>query len=177
MDWILANIPFLCVLVILILKIVIGFKRGIIKELCSIVSFIMSSLIVILLSGLVRNYFDNDRILFVLTIILLVLLIVVYKIIDLALTTIKFIGRIVAKSKINKILGAVLGIAETVIIVWTIYCLIIIFNGGAIESVIMNCTKANPFMKFMYEYNYLYSLVASIFSKIGAVNIWQKLGM
>lgn len=177
MDWILGNIPFLCVVLVLILKVISGIKRGIIKEICSLVSFFMSSIIILLLAVLVRGYFNNDRILFVLTIILLVLMIVVYKILDLALTTLKFIGKLTNKSIISKLLGAVFGVAETVLIVWAIYCLTIVFNGGAIEKAIIDCAKSNPVMRIMYEYNYLYSLLSSLGAQIGSINLWEKLGM
>ena len=70
MQWILVNIPFLIAVVLMIVLMGIAFKNGAIKTIGGIVSAIVSSILVILISFLVREYFYNEKLVMVLTIVL-----------------------------------------------------------------------------------------------------------
>ena len=177
MNSILVQIPFFIVVILLIVKIIMAVKKGAVKELCSLVSIILASLAVLLIAFAIRKYFDEDRVIFVLTIILVFLLVIIYRILDLALTTLKLIAKLPVVSFVNKLLAIPVAICEVVILVWAVYCLIMVYDAGAFEDWIMNCVRGNQLMKLLYQYNYLYSIIASFSTTLASYDIWGKLGM
>lgn len=176
-NWFVANIPFFILLVFVAVKIVFAVKKGAVKELCSFISIIIASILVLLIGFGVRKFFNQERILFVVTIVLLLILLVIYKVLDLFFTTLKIISKLPVISLINKFLGAVIVFAETVIVVWAVYCLIMIFDTGAFEGWIMDCVRNNKVMRYLYENNLMYSIVAKFSDKLANFDILGKLGM
>lgn len=177
MDFLVTQLPFIVVCVILIIKMIFGIRKGAVKELCSTVSMVIASILVLLIAFAVRKYFDQERVIFVITLILLFLLVIVYKIIDLALTTLKIISKLPGVNFINKIIAIPLVICEVVIMVWAVYCMVMVLDAGAFESWIMNCVRNNAVMRYLYQYNYMYEIVAKFSSTLRGIDIWGKLGM
>ncbi len=177
MSSILVQIPFFVVIILLIVKIIMAVKKGAVKELCSLVSIILASLVVLLIAFAVRKYFDGDRVIFVLTIIMLFLLVIIYRILDLALTTLKLIAKLPVVSFVNKLLAIPVAICEVVVLVWAVYCLIMVYDVGAFEGWIMDCVRNNQLMKLLYQYNYMYSIIANFSTTLASYDIWSKLGM
>ena len=177
MEWFIVNIPFFVMVLFLIIKIVVGTKRGAVKELCSFVSAIIAAVVVLLIGFAIRKYIDHDRIIFIVTLLLLFIMITLYRILTLFFTTLKIITKLPGVSLVNKILSITVVIAEVVIVVWTIYCVVMVFEQGAFAKLIFDCVKNNPVMKFLYEYNYMYAIVAKFSSRLAELNIWQYIGM
>ena len=177
MEWFLVNIPFFVLVIFLVIKIIVGVKRGAVKELCSFVSAIIAAIVVLLIGFAIRKYIDHDRVIFIVTLLLLFLMITLYRILAMFFTTLKIITKLPGVSFINKLLSIPVVIAEVVIIVWTVYCVVMVFEQGAFAKVIFDCVKNNPIMKFLYEYNYMYAIVAKFSSRLADLNIWQYIGM
>lgn len=177
MDWVIANLPVLIILALLIAKVISGLKRGFVKELCALVSVIGASVAILLIAFAIRQFFDSERVIFVITLILLVLLGIVYKIIDLALTGLKIISKIPGVGLVNKLCGVVIGVLEVVVSVWAIYCLVMVYDMGAFERWVMDGVQNSSIMKSLYEYNYLYSFIGNFSDRLKDVDIWAKLGM
>lgn len=177
MDSFMVQIPFIVVLVILVLKIIFATKKGAVKELCSVVSAIIASIAVLLIAFAVRKYFDQERVIFVITLVLLFLLIIVYKILDLAFSTLKIIAKLPVVNLANKIIAVPLAIVEVIVFVWAVYCMVMVLDTGAFEDWVMDCVKNNMVMKLLYQYNYMYSIVANFSSTLREVDVWSKLGM
>lgn len=177
LDMLITNIPFIVVCIILIVKIITSVKRGIVKELCGLISIIFASIAVLLIAFAVRKFFTGERIIFVITLVLLFLLIIVYKIVDLALTTLKLVAKVPVVSLVNKLLAIPFAVAEVVIFTWAVYCMIMVLDTGAFEACVMNCVRNNPIMEMLYKNNYLYSIVANFSTTLHDFDIWGKLGM
>lgn len=176
-NWFIANIPFFVLVIFLVVKIIVGVKRGAVKELCSFVSAIIAAVVVLLIGFAIRKYIDHDRIIFIVTLLLLFLMITLYRILSMFFTTLKIITKLPGVSFINKLLSIPVVLAEVVIVVWTIYCVVMVFEQGAFAKLIFDCVKNNPIMKFLYEYNYMYAIVAKFSSRLAELNIWQYIGM
>ena len=176
-NWFIANIPFFVLVIFLVIKIIVGVKRGAVKELCSFVSAIIAAVVVLLIGFAIRKYIDQDRIIFIVTLLLLFLMITLYRILSMFFTTLKIITKLPGVSFINKLLSIPVVLAEVVIVVWTIYCVVMVFDQGAFAKVIFDCVKNNPVMKFLYEYNYMYAIVAKFSKSLAALDIWHYIGM
>lgn len=177
LDWAIINLPFIITIVLFLIFAVRAFKNGFIEELCAVISAIIASVAILLLAVAVHGVFDKERIQFVVAIVLIILLGIVYKLLSYFFTSIKAISKLPVISVLDQILGMLMAVAETVVIVWAIYCVVIILGGGSFGTWILRCVNANPLMKLMYQYNYLYGVVTNLSDKIAAIDIWAKLGM
>lgn len=177
LDWLVVNLPFLCVVVLLIIRAIVATKRGMVKEICSVIATVVASIAVLLIALAIRKYFDQDRIIFVATIILMVILGLLYKIIDGFLVTLKLVAKLPVLKQVDKVFGLIIAIVEVVFVVWVVYCVVLILDVGLFESWIMNCVKNNYFMRFLFEYNYLYKWIAPISKTLQSIDIAGKLGL
>ncbi|MCR4677134.1 MAG: CvpA family protein [Lachnospiraceae bacterium] len=176
-NWFLVNVPFLVLVLFLVIKIIVGFKRGAVKELCSFVSAIIAAVVVLLIGFAIRKYIDQDRVIFIVTLLLLFLMITIYRILSLFFTTLKIIAKLPGVSAVNKLLSVPVVICEVIIVTWTVYCVVMVFDQGAFAKCIFDCVQANPIMKFLYEYNYMYAIVARFSHTLAAIDIWKYIGM
>lgn len=177
LQTVLINIPFLVACLLLIIKIPTSIKRGFVKELCSVVSIIIASVLVLLIAFAIKKYVNQERLVFCISVVLLILLLIIYKIIDLGLTTLKLISKLPVVSFFNKIIALPFAIFEVVVLIWAVYCLVMVLDAGALGTWIMNCVRVNPIMKFLYQYNYMYNIVAKFSETLKAVDIFAKPGM
>lgn len=176
-DWILLNLPFLIAMILFIIFCIRSIKDGFVNELFSFICAIIAAIAIALLAVAVHGVFDNQRIQFVVAIVLLILLGIIQKMLNLLFSPIKLAAKLPIVKILDKVAGIVMAAFETIIIVWVVYCVVIIVGAGSMGTWILNCVKANPLMKVLYEYNYLYSIVSSISSKLQGIDVWGILGM
>lgn len=177
LDWVLLNIPFLCAIVFMIVRMIIATKRGMVKEICSVIATIVASAAVLLIALAIRKYISHDKVIFVLTIVLMVILGLFYKIIDGFLITLKLVAKLPVLKSIDKVCGIIIAIAETVLVLWVVYCMIMILDAGVLEGYVINCVRNNAIMRFLYEHNYLYVWISPISTKLKEFDIINKLAM
>ena len=67
---------------------------------------------------------------------------------------------------LDKLLGIVVGILETVLIVWTIYAFNIFRDLGTLGQVIVDYTRDSRILTCLYENNYLAYLVEQLGQKL-----------
>ena len=66
----------------------------------------------------------------------------------------------------DKLLGIIVGILETILILWTLYTFVMLMDLGAIGNQIVSYTKESNVLRWFYENNYLAYLLESVSSKI-----------
>lgn len=159
----------LVILAILILtwRIAEGVKKGMVKEIISFVSLIVLSLAVALLGMALSKYFQKDMISMAVAIILLLLLGIVHSLLGLVFFPAKLIAKLPLVRSLNKVLGAVIGILETILIIWTAYCILYTFETDVIWEQILEYVAGSRVLTFLYEHNYLRYLVDLCASKLG----------
>lgn len=160
------NILLIVTIILLILKIKDGYKRGMVKEIISFVSLIILCVVLALLANGVSSYFDKKYINVALVIILLLVIAVVHHLLGILFFSAKLVVKLPIVSWVDKLLGVVTGILETILILWTIYTFVMLMDLGVIGSQIVAYTKENSILLWFYENNYLAYLLQSISSKI-----------
>ena len=160
------NILLIVTIILLILKIKDGYKRGMVKEIISFVSLIILCVVLALLANGVSSYFDKKYINVALVIILLLVIAVVRHLLGILFFSAKLVVKLPIVSWVDKLLGVVTGILETILILWTIYTFVMLMDLGVIGSQIVAYTKENSILLWFYENNYLAYLLQSISSKI-----------
>lgn len=170
MDYIIENIPFWIALIILIIRVVTAAKRGLVQEICSLIAMLAGCIVIIALAFAVRNYLDQDKIVFVVTLFLIAIFGLVYKLLSGFLEAIKLVSKLPVIKVADKILGVVIGVAETVLIVWLVYSITDIMNASIIAEYIYACADANPVMGFLRDNNLITGIIAPFTDSISNIN-------
>lgn len=161
LQTIIVNIPFIIAIIILIVRMIVATKRGMTKEICSLVATTAAGIAIILISFAIKNYINHDKILFVLTVLLIAVFGIIYKLIDGILTTLKLIASLPIIKHADKLLGVFIGIIEAVAVVWIVFSVVMIMDSGYLQTVVVDCVQVNPIMRFLYNNNLFYSAISS----------------
>lgn len=179
MDWIITNIPFFAAILAIVILEIIAMKKegGFVKQICGIIAAFFAAVLVVLIAFAVRKYLDEARIVFVVTCLLILLMLIIAGIVGTALKGLKFIASLPVIRLVDKFLAFFFVIGEVVVLIWAVYCLVMVLDAGAIETSINNCVANNPVMRFLYDHNPLYGLFAKFSDAIHKADIFGKLGM
>ena len=164
------NALLLIVIVLAIYKVCDGFKKGMIKEIISLVSMLILAALAALIAGGVASYNSGKILNVIVAVVLLVLLSVVHNILRLVFFSAKMISKLPVIHSADKLLGVAFGLLELLIFIWVGYMLVAVLNLGAAEQFIMTQTQESPVLCWLYEHNYLaYFVTKYILSKPAAV--------
>lgn len=145
------NILFIILILILIWRVVSGFQKGMVKELISLVTLIVLSALIVLLGLGLDSYMDKEIVRVVVVIILILILIIAYKLLDFFFFTAKLFTKLPVVKTADKFLGAVIGIAETIILIWAMYALLSIFGMGNIGERLWGYIHENVILQYLYQ--------------------------
>ena len=165
------NLLLIIAAVVLISRIAEGIHRGMVKEIISFVSLVVLCLVAALLGTALSNYLERDIISMVVAIILLLVLCIAHRLLSLVFFSAKLISKLPVIHSCDKLLGAVIGVLETILILWTVYSLIIAFGMGMLGQQILQYTGDSQILSFFYKYNYLQHLVDLLAGKLGFLHI------
>lgn len=165
------NILFIILLLILIWRIASGFQKGMVKEIISFVTLVVLSLLVVLLGLGLDSYMDKEIIRVVVVVILILILIIAYRLLDFFFFTAKLFAKLPVVKTADKLLGAVIGIAETIIIIWVMYALLSIFDMGNIGVQLWTYINDNMILKYLYKLyaQYPAQWIAVLNAKLGTL--------
>ncbi|MBR1930339.1 MAG: CvpA family protein [Lachnospiraceae bacterium] len=164
------NILVLIMLVLLFCDVVNGYKRGMVKSIISFVSLIFLSILVVLLGNGLKSYLNGNILNLIVVFILLCILGIVHHLLGVVFLPAKLVSKLPVVRSGDKLLGIVVGILETVLILWTVYALIMLLDMGTIGVQIMNYAAENPVLTWFYEHNYLVDGVKQLGAKFPEVN-------
>jgi len=162
------NIVFFVVLLLLLGGGVKGYKRGMVEELNKAVALILSLAAIAMFIFTVKGYLDHETVRTVLGIVCLTIAVLVYRITDFVLSSLRMISSAPVIRGVNKLLGLALGAAEGVVLVWAVFIVIVAFEFGGVSSFILDRVRENPFLVFLFRNNYLARLMSSVLPAISA---------
>lgn len=149
------NIFSLIVLIFVLLKIIDGYKKGMVKEIISFVSLIVLCVVVLLIGNGLRSYVERQFVNVVIMVLLLCVLGIIHHLLGLIFFSAKMIIKLPIVNWLDKVLGIVVGILETVLILWTIYTFLGVQDMGMLGKLVLESTAENPVLAWIYEHNYL----------------------
>jgi len=159
------------ILVILVWRIVDGYKKGMVKELISFISLLVLCLTVALLGGAVISYLDGNIAKMIIAVLLLVVLAIAHSVLNLVFAPMKQVVKLPLVKSVDKILGSVIGIAETIILVWTLYILLLTVEMGTMGERILVYVQESAVLTFLYKYNYLAYGVSLLLDKFNMLSL------
>lgn len=160
------NLMFIIVAIFLLCKMVDGYKKGMVKEIISFVSLIILCIVLALIANGVSSYFDGQFAKLIVVLFLLIALGVVHHLLGVLFFSAKLISKLPIVHWLDKVLGIVVGVLETVLILWTIYTFIMLLDLGAIGQQILIYTEESEILLWLYQHNYLAYLLQQISAEI-----------
>ncbi len=149
------NILLLIVAAFMIFKIYDGYSKGMVKEIISFISLIVLCLVIVLVANGLNSYYDGEILNVIVMVLLLAVLGVAHHLLNVVVFPAKMLVKLPIVKSLDKLLGVVVGIAETVLILWTVYTFVMMMDLGAIGDFILQSTANNPILRWFYEHNQL----------------------
>lgn len=149
------NILLIIVIIALVYKASDGYKKGMVKEVVSLVSLVVLCLMLALIGSGIRSYLDRNMTNVVVTVILLAVLGIAHHLLNVVLFPAKLISKLPIINFVDKLLGIVFGALEVVLLLWTIYTFVMMMDMGVIEELIVSYTSESKILTWFYSHNYL----------------------
>lgn len=160
------NIMLLVATVYILFKIVDGYKKGMVKEIISLVTLIIIGITVVLISRGLHSYMEKEIVGVVIAVILLALLGIVHHLLGVVFFSAKMISKLPVVHWANKMLGAVFGALEVILTLQIVYVFIMYFGLGMIGQQILEYTRESVVLTKIYEYNIVAKLVENLMKQL-----------
>ncbi|MGN0168945.1 MAG: CvpA family protein [Acetatifactor sp.] len=149
------NILLLIVILAAAFKMTDGYKKGMVKEIISLVSLVVLCAVVSLLASGISSYHEGRFFNVIIVVILLAILGIVHHLLGVVFFSAKVISKLPVLHFVNKLLGVVFGVLEVVFVLWTVYTFIMMMDMGAIGQVILSFTEESEILSWIYRHNWL----------------------
>ncbi len=150
--------------VILVANIMSGYKRGMVRQLISFVSLIVLCVVVALIANGAKSYVEGKILNVILAVVFLSLLGIAHHLLGVVFFPAKLVSKLPIVHWLDKLLGIVFGVLETVLIIWTIYTLVMMMDLGMAGYQIMQYTSESRILAWLYQHNYLAYLIENFIS-------------
>lgn len=149
------NILAIVTLFVLAWKVTEGYRRGMVKELISLISLIILCLVTALLENTLKGYLHREWLAVLTGILLLAVLGIAHHLLGLVFFSAKLVASLPVIKTGDKVLGIVFGVLETVLVLWTVFLFVMNFPSGMLGQQLLAYVEANPVLDWLYRYNLL----------------------
>ena len=163
------NVLVIVVLLVLLWKVSEGYRRGMVKEIISFISLIVLCVVAVLIGSGLKSYSEHEYLGMVVAFFLLCIIGIVHHLLGLVFFSAKLISKLPVIHWADKLLGVVIGVLETLLLLWTVYTFTMTFGMGTVGQLILTYTEENPVLLWLYRYNYLAQWIAAIRDNISFI--------
>lgn len=156
------NVLLILTLIVLLWKIRDGYKKGMVKEIISFITLLITCAVVALVMSALKSYMEKEFLGIIIAVVLLALVCVIHHILDLIFFSAKILSKLPVVHWVDKLLGMVVGALETVVYLWTLYLLIMNLGLGMVGQQILTYVEQNQILSWLYRYNLLAVLLENI---------------
>ncbi len=110
-------IALIIIAIIFIWRITAGFRKGMIQEIISLIAMVIAGVCVILILGAAGSYLNQEIGKTIQMIAVLAVVCLIYRLVHVLFTSLELISKLPIIKSVDKLLGAVVGLAEAVLIV------------------------------------------------------------
>ncbi|MBO4980760.1 MAG: CvpA family protein [Lachnospiraceae bacterium] len=153
------NLLLIIAAVVLIANIIEGSRNGLVRQLIGFVSVIIMGVVAALILNGLESYTAGRTLSLILSIVLLCAIGLVRHLLSVVFVPAKLISRLPIVSWLDKLLGILFGILETVLILWIIYTFVMMTDMGMIGEQIVEYTRQSRVLTWLYQHNYLAYLI------------------
>lgn len=162
-----VNIVLIVVAVVALFKVWDGYKKGMVKEIISLVTLLIVGIMIALLGCALHNYMKREIMGLVVVILLLAVLGVVHTLLGFVFFSIKMISKLPVVSFLNRLLGAVFGLLEVVVVLMVLFFFLENFGLGVIGAQIQEYISEIEPLQYIYDHNLVATLMDKIVEAIG----------
>ncbi|MDE7224009.1 MAG: CvpA family protein [Acetatifactor sp.] len=165
------NIMLIVAAVWALFKLVDGYKKGMVKEIISLVTLIIMGIMVVLISRGLHSYMEKEIVGVGIAVVLLALLGIVHHLLGVVFFSAKMITKLPVVHWLNKVLGAVFGILEVILTLQIVYVFIMYFGLGMIGQQILEYTRESAVLTKIYQFNVVAKLVENLMGMLPALSL------
>ena len=154
------NIVFFVVLLLLFGGVVKGYNRGMVEEVNTVLALVLALAAIAMFVVAAQGYMEHETLRTILGIVCMTVAILVYKIADFILSSLKLISSVPVLRGVNKLLGFGVGVLESVLLIWAIFIVIVAFEFGGISNYILTQMRENALLTWLFKNNYLADMMA-----------------
>ena len=160
------NILLIVLAILLVWRISMGIKRGVVREVITFINVIFVALVLGLVSMIVNAYHAENYLSIALFVLAIVVVSFVYSLLKIVFFSAKVISKLPIISSVDKLLGLVIGAAESLILYWTMCCMFMYLDLGVLEEQIIMMIGESNLLTGLYEYNLMGLLFDTVKSKL-----------
>lgn len=163
------NILLIIVAIAALYKLVDGYKKGMVKEIISLISMIVLCMVAGLIAFGAKGYMNGKVGGVIISVILLSLIGIVHHLLGLVFFSAKAITKLPVIHSADKLLGIVFGVFEVVLVLWTIYTFIMLGNTGVIGGIVSDYTADSQILTWLYQHNWIAYGIEKIIGDAGSI--------
>lgn len=171
------NIMFIVAAIAVVVKMIDGYKKGMVREIISLVSMVVLCIVAALAAYGVSSYHDGKVFNVVVVVILLILVMTAHHILGLVFFSAKMFAKLPIVHSLDKMLGIVFGVFEIILILWTIYSFVMMMDMGAVGRSILNYTEGSAVLTWVYQHNYLARWIGGFLNEFDFIPLMEVLGL
>lgn len=156
------NLLLIIVVLILIIGAIWGWKRGLLESIIRIISCTLGILVLIVMAKGIGSFIQKSYVKVIMALILLVAIRMIYRLVKFLTDTFKLVRAIPVGKLVDKLAGAVLGLAEAVFIIWLAFLLIGAFDFMGFNAWVIEQVERSRFLTMIYYSNYLVELLRKV---------------
>ncbi|MCI9074051.1 MAG: hypothetical protein HFH80_14905 [Lachnospiraceae bacterium] len=163
------NLMLIVVALFAVFEVADGYKKGMVKEVVSLVTLALMGIMVVLISKGLHSYMEKEVVGVIIAVVLMALLGVVHHLLNVVFFSVKMISKLPVISWVNKVFGAVFGVLEVILTLQIVYVLIMYFGLGMIGQQILEYTRESIVLTRIYQYNVVAKLMESLMNQLPAL--------
>lgn len=156
------NILFIIVVLTLSAGTIWGWKRGLLESIIRIISCILGILVIVVVAKGVGSFMQKRYMQVIMALALLVLVQIIHKVVRFLTETFKLVRAIPVGKLADKLAGAVLGLAESVFVIWLVFLLVGVFDVMDLNKWVTEQVEQSRFLTLIYYSNYLIELLKKV---------------
>ncbi len=149
------NILLIIAAIAFLYKFVDGYKKGMVREIISLISMIVLCVVAGLIALGAKGYMERNIGGIILSVLLLFLIGIIHHFLGVVFFSAKAVTKLPVIHFADKLLGSVFGVFEVVLILWTVYTFLMLGNVGVIGGIINNYTAGSRILSWIYQHNWL----------------------
>ena len=161
------NILLILMAVVFVWRIAVDTKKGIVKASLALISTLFAALVIGLLCVAVNAYHADNYLAIIIAVCIIAVLSIVYSIIKIVFFPARIVSKLPVISSVDKLLGVVSGIVETLIVFWILCYVLMYIDLGVLTEQITMMISESRILTFLYEYNLIGLLLEAVKAKIG----------
>ncbi len=156
------NITLSVFLIITLFLVFEGFRTGLVSKAISLVLLFLLSVIVVIAATYLNVHLSGSTMNIIVGGILLLVLLTLHRVMNVIYVDNKLMKKLGQPNILLRILGALIGVLEGALILWTVYGMMNCLNMGEVSARIELETVNTPVLQWLYDFNLIEMLVKAL---------------